>query len=133
MLRKTLFVLCVVCAALLLGCYKSATTNNSNSMGNSNMASSSNSATSTTSSSSTASSGEKIGIPECDEFITAYEACVAKVPDAQRTQYKENIEAWRKTWRQLAANPMTRGTLAAVCKQSVEQAKDSMKSYGCKF
>jgi hypothetical protein len=33
----------------------------------------------------------------------------------------------------LAANPQTRATLAATCKTSMEQAKQSMKSYGCQF
>jgi len=132
MLRKTLFVLCVACAALLLGCSKSETTNNSNSMSNSNMKSS-NSATSTTSTSSS-STGEKIGIAECDEFITAYEACVSKhVPEAQRATYNSTLKQWRDSWKRLAANPATKGTLASACKQAAEQQKTAMKSWGCTF
>ena len=33
----------------------------------------------------------------------------------------------------LAANPNTKATLAAACKQSAESARASMKSYGCTF
>ena len=136
MLRKTLFVLCLVCVALLLGCNKSETTNNSNSMSNSNKTMSDNSASSTTntSSSSSASSGEKIGIAECDEFIAAYDACVSKkVPEAVRAQYKASIDQWRASWRKAAANPTSKAALASQCKQIAEQQKSAMKPFGCTF
>ena len=132
MLRNVFLILCVLCAAILIGCGKTETANNSNSMamdGNKNT-----STTTTTTSSTTTSSDEKIGIPECDDFIAKYDACVsAHVPEAQRAQYKESLAQWRKTWRQLAENPMTKGTLAAACKQAAVGAKNSMKSYNCDF
>jgi hypothetical protein len=137
MLRNTLFVLALISAAVLLGCYKSATTNNhSNSVSNSNSGTSTNSAGSTTisPSSNTASSGEKIGVPECDEFLTAYDACINKhVPEAERATYNAGLKEWRDTWRKFAANPATRPTLSSVCKQTIEQARKSMKAYGCAF
>jgi hypothetical protein len=78
--------------------------------------------------------GEKIGVPECDEFIAAYDACVTgKVPEAARAQYKTAIEQWRSSWKKLAENPNTKATLAQACKQSAEQARASMKSYNCTF
>lgn len=135
MLRNTLFVLCVVCAALLIGCHKSGTTSDSNS-NNSNTVASSNSATSTTgtSSSATTDSGEKIGIPECDKFLTAYDACITKhVPEAQRAAYESSLKQWRESWRKLAANPTTKGALVVACQQAAEQARTSMKTYGCNF
>jgi hypothetical protein len=90
--------------------------------------------TSTTTTTTTSTSGEKIGVPECDEFITKYEACVnSKVPEAQRAQYKPTLAQWRSSWRALASNPQTKATLAGVCKASIEQARTSMKSYGCDF
>jgi hypothetical protein len=82
----------------------------------------------------TASSGEKIGIAECDDFLAKYDECITKnVPEAQRAQYESSIKQWRDSWRQLAKNDMTKGTLAAACKQALEQAKSSMKSYNCTF
>ena len=79
-------------------------------------------------------SSEKIGVAECDDFIAAYEACVTgKVPEVARAQYKASIEQWRTSWRQLAANPNTKATLASACKQSAEQARVSMKSFDCTF
>jgi hypothetical protein len=82
----------------------------------------------------TVSSGEKIGIAECDDFLAKYDDCITKnVPEAQRAQYESSIKQWRDSWRQLAKNDMTKGTLAAACKQALEQAKSSMKSYNCTF
>jgi len=77
---------------------------------------------------------EKIGVPECDDFIAAYDACVSsKVPEAVRAQYKTSIEQWRTSWKKLAENPTTKASLAAACKQSAEQARTSMKTYNCTF
>src|SRR6185436_5284054 len=131
MLSKLSLFLCVVFAIVLVGCSKSETnTNGSATSSNSNKP-----ATATTPASTTASTaGEKIGVPECDEFIAAYDACVSsKVPEAARAQYKTAIEQWRSSWSKLAANPNTKATLAAACKQSAESARASMKSYGCTF
>ena len=77
---------------------------------------------------------EKTGVPECDEFIANYDACVSsKVPEVARAQYKTAIEQWRTSWKKLAENPQTKSTLAAACKQSAEQARASMKTYNCTF
>ena len=122
--------LCVVCTIVLIGCAKTGTTNNSNSTSNANKAATAASPASAT----TATAGEKIGVPECDEFIAAYDACVSsKVPETARAQYKTAIAQWRSSWSKLAANPNTKATLAAACKQSAESARASMKSYGCTF
>jgi hypothetical protein len=122
--------LCVVCTIVLIGCAKTGTTNNSNSTSNANKAATAASPAAAT----TASAGEKIGVPECDQFIAAYDACVSsKVPETARAQYKTAIAQWRSSWSKLAANPNTKATLAAACKQSAESARASMKSYGCTF
>lgn len=132
MLRRTLLIFALLCAATFVGCSKTETTENSNTTaGDSNKPTTT---ATTTTPSTTASTGEKIGIPECDDFITKYDACVsAHVPEAQRAQYKESLTQWRKTWRLLAENPMTKGTLAVACKQAAAEAKTSMKSYNCDF
>ncbi len=131
MLRRTFLIFVLLSAVFLIGCGKTETGNNNNSMTKDG----DKTATTTGSPATTASSsGEKIGIPECDDFITKYEACVnANVPEAQRAQSKETLAQWRKTWRQLAENPMTKGAAAAACRQAAEQAKTSMKSYNCTF
>lgn len=132
MLRKTLLILAVLCTAILIGCSKTETTENSNST-----ASNSNKATTaaTPATTDTASAGEKIGIPECDDFIAKYDACISssKVPEAARAQYKSAIDQWRSSWKKLAENPATKGTLAAACKQAAEQQAAALKSYGCSW
>ncbi len=121
--------LCVICTLVLIGCAKTENTNVSVTPANTNKA-----ATTTAPPVTTAAAGEKIGVPECDEFIAAYDACVSsKVPETARAQYKTAIAQWRSSWSKLAANPTTKGTLAAACKQSAESARASMKSYGCTF
>ncbi len=123
MLRNLFLVICVLCAAILIGCSKTEN-------GNSNMATNnSNKGTTTT---TTTSSGEKIGIAECDDFIAKYEACVTgKVPEAARASYQTALKQWRESWKKLAENPQTKGTLAAACKQAREQQETALKSYGC--
>jgi hypothetical protein len=128
MLQKAFLILCVVCAIVLIGCSKSETTTNRES------AAPPATSPATTAPATATTAGEKIGVPECDEFIAAYDACVSsKVPEAARAQYKTAIAQWRTSWRKLAENPNTKATLAAACKQSAESARASMKTYGCTF
>jgi len=133
MLRKSSLILAVLCAAILIGCGKTETTSNNNN----SMTKDGDRTTTTSGSPSTATtktSGEKIGIAACDDFLDKYDACVAgKVPEAQRATYRSTLKQWRDSWRELAKNPMTKGTLEAACKQAAEQAKTSMKEYNCSF
>jgi len=130
MLRKSLLVFSILCAAILIGCSKTEMSNSNTMADNSNKAGTSTTSTTGT----TTSSGEKIGIPECDDFLAKYEACVSgKVPEAARAQYQTSLKQWRDSWKKLADNPQTKGTLAAACKQSRDQMETAMKSYGCTF
>ena len=130
MLKRSLLIFAVLCAAILFGCSKSETMENSNAaMSNSNKPAAASTPATTTTTSST--SDEKIGVPECDEFIAKYESCTSKVPEIARAQYKSAVEQWRSSWKKLAANPATKGTLAAACKQAAEQQAAAWKAYGC--
>jgi hypothetical protein len=131
MLSKTLLIFAVLCTAILIGCSKTDTMENSNSTAsNSNKTT----AASTPATTTTASTGEKIGVPECDDFISKYDACVSsKVPEAARAQYKSAVDQWRASWKKLAENPATKGTLATACKQAAEQQAAALKSYGCSW
>ena len=131
MLTKLSLFLCLMCAIVLVGCSKSETNTNANATtGNANKAAS----TTTPATSTAPTAGEKIGVPECDEFIAAYEACVSdKVPAAAQPQLKSGLAQWRSSWKKLAENPQTKATLVGVCKQQLEAARTSMKAYGCTF
>ena len=124
MLTRTLLILCALFAMLLIGCSKTETTTNDNAA--------SSSKASRSPATTTVSAGEKIGVPECDDFIAKYDACVSsKVPEAARVQYKSAVAEWRKSWKKLADNPATKGSLAAACKQAAEQQAAALKTYGC--
>ena len=129
MLRSALLIFCVLCAAILIGCSTTETSNSNTSTENTNKATITASTPATTT--TTASTGDKIGVAECDDFIAKYEACTDKVPEMARAQYKSAITQWRDSWKKLAENPQTKGTLAAACKQAAEQQAAAWKMYGC--
>ena len=127
MLTKTLLIFVVLCAAILIGCSKTDTMENSNTMANSNKPATAATPAKTT----TASSGDKIGVPECDEYIAKYEACAGKVPEAGRAAYNSALEQARAAWKKAAENPATKSSLAAACKQATEAQAAAWKTYGC--
>jgi len=114
MLRKSLLVFFILCAAILIGCSKTETGNSNTAADNSNK-----SGTSTSGTAGTTSSGDKIGVPECDDYIAKYEACISgKVPEAARAQYQASLKTMRDSWRQAAANPFLMSPIRApsICK-----------------
>jgi len=130
MLKKSLLILSVLSAAILIGCSTTGNTNSTTT--NSNSSSGSTTASTPATTTTTASAGDKVGVPECDEFLAKYEACVSgKVPELARAQYQSTLKQLRESWKKLAENPQTKGTLAAACKQSKEQTEAALKTYGC--
>lgn len=133
MSRTVLLIASLVCAVLLFGCAKTENTNNANATAPAAEKSGS-MPSSSTPGSTAASTDDKIGVPECDDFIAKYDACVSnKVPEMVRAQYKDAIARWRTEWRKQANDPATRGHLAAACKQAAEQQNAALKSFGCSF
>lgn len=127
MSKSLLLMLCILTGLLVLACAKSADTNR-----NVAAPAGTNSSAPASTPATTAAAGDKIGIAECDSFLTAYDNCVStKVPEAVRAQYKTAINTWRTEWKKLADNPQTRGTLATVCKNQMETARTQVKSFGC--
>ncbi len=132
----SLFALCVLLGAVMLACGGAADNTNTattNATTNANTKTAATPAASpAATAASTASAGEKIGVAECDEFIAKYEACVKdKVPANMQATFNTSLAQWRSSWKKLADNPATKGTLASVCKTSLDQAKASLSSYGC--
>lgn len=133
----SLFALCVALCLGLLACGGAA--DNTNTAANANApAANANTKTAATPASTTAtpasttSAAGDIGVAECDDFLKKYEACVSgKVPAAAQATFKSSMEQWRTSWKQLAANPQTKSTLAAACKSSMDTAKTSLASYNC--
>ena len=132
MLKKSFLIFCVLSAALLIGCSTAENSNSSTTPANANKATTTTSTPANTGNTSSTSAGDKIGVPECDDFITKYEACVSgKVPEMARAQYQSAVKQWKDSWKKLAENPQTKGTLAAACKQASEQQAAALKTYGC--
>ena len=132
MRRTTTLALSLVCGLLLMAC--TTTETNTNTTTNSNAASGTTDkpATATTPAASTASSSSaSIGVPECDDFLAKYDSCTNKVPEMVRAQYENAGKQMRDQWKRLADNPQTKASLAAACKQAVEQQAAAWKMYGC--
>jgi len=130
MRRTTILVLSLVCGLVLIACSKTETTTNTNT----GSGTTEKPAAATPASGTASTTGDNIGVPECDDFITKYDACVSnKVPEMVRAQYKDAIARWRSEWRRMANDPATRGQLATACKQAAEQQSAALKSFGCTF
>jgi len=126
---KIFIPLCVMCTLLLVACARPDSSTNREATN-----STATKATPTPPATAVLTTTEKIGIAECDDFLTAYDACVTtKVPEVARAQYKSTLDQWRTSWKKMADNLDTRASLAAACKQSAEQAKASMTAFNCGF
>jgi hypothetical protein len=123
---------CLVIGLLLLACSKPADTNR-NAAATNSAAPAGTPAAASQSASTNAAAGEKIGVPECDAFLTAYENCVtSKVPEAQRATFETGMKTWRTQWKRLADNPQTKPGLVEACKRQQEIQRTTLnKTYGC--
>ena len=78
-----------------------------------------------------AATGDALGIPECDDYLTKYQACVSsKVPEAARPALEQSLAMTRDGWKQAIAAG-GRDQLAVACKAMHEQTRASMSAYGC--
>lgn len=79
---------------------------------------------------------DSVGVAECDEYIKKYEACLtkiaAKAPQVEPSM-KTAFKAQRDGFKQAAANPASKATLASTCKQAIETAKASTSAYACEW
>jgi hypothetical protein len=80
-----------------------------------------------------AQTAEPLGIPACDEFMTKYEACIAKMPAANQATFQGSLDQMRTGWKGMAANPQTKGALEGVCKQMSDGLKTAMTQAGCQW
>ncbi len=133
MLTRVSLLLCFVCVIVVAGCSKTEPTNEANAnSANANKPAATASTPATTAPAT--ASADKIGVPECDDYLSAYDACVSgKVPEAARAQYKTAIEQARASYRKAAENPQAKALLATQCKQAAEQTKAALKSFNCTF
>ena len=67
-----------------------------------------------------ASGGDKIGVAECDEYVTKYEACMSKVPAAAKPAMEQAFKAQRDGFKQAASTPEGKAALKTSCKQALD-------------
>ena len=137
MSKSLLLMICLLTGLLILSCAKAPETNrNANAVTPAGTPAAAGSVVTNrnTNSSAAPNPADKIGIEECDTFLTAYDNCVTtKVPEASRAQYQQAIANWRTSWKKLAETAATRATLASICKNQLETARAQLKAYNCTF
>lgn len=69
-----------------------------------------------------AASGGSIGIKECDEYVTKYEGCFAKMDPITKAAAEPGFKAQRDAFKQTAAaatTPEAKAAVANSCKQAL--------------
>lgn len=75
---------------------------------------------------------DSVGVPECDNYINKYTACVSgKVPEASRAQLQASLDQMRQAWKQAASTDAGKASLAQACTAANDAAKSSMSAFGC--
>lgn len=81
-----------------------------------------------------APAGAGFGVPECDDYISKYLACIdSKVPEASRSTLRQQLDQTKDQWRQAASTSEGRAGLAVGCKEASDGAKAALAAYGCTF
>jgi hypothetical protein len=79
-----------------------------------------------------AQSSNGIGIPECDDYLSKYERCIAdKVPSDRKKAFGDALDRTRTSWKMLAANPGARPGLPQACSLALQTAETTLKQYAC--
>jgi hypothetical protein len=124
---KFLVLAAMICSTIAFtNCSTAPSSNNGNVVvTNSNANSTTKPAGDTTKTETATTSGDKVGVPECDEYIEKMETCFTKVPEAQRAMVKTNFDTMRKSWKEAASTPQGKAGLATGCKAALDAAKQS--------
>jgi hypothetical protein len=76
---------------------------------------------------------DKVGIPECDEYIEKYSACIeAKAPEAAKAATLDAFKKTAESWKEMAAGP-GKDTMAATCKAALDGVKKATAAWGCEW
>jgi len=67
-----------------------------------------------------AAGGDSVGVKECDDYLAKFKVCVSKTPDVGKPAMQQAYDANLQMWKQLAAEPATKGTLPSTCKQAFD-------------
>jgi hypothetical protein len=80
---------------------------------------------------STTTQTSEFGVPECDDYIKKYSACVSKLAPAAQAASRQALDQSRAAWKQAAATEQGKAALASSCKAASDAAAPSMRAQGC--
>lgn len=81
-----------------------------------------------------ATGAAEFGVPECDEYLTKYAACIdGKLPAAMKGVVQQQLDQTKAQWKQAASTPQGKAGLATGCKAALDAAKAAMQAYGCQW
>jgi hypothetical protein len=79
-----------------------------------------------------AQSDDRIGIPECDDYLDRYDACLSShVPEGARAALRTALQQSRANWRKAVANNVDKAALTAACRNARAAARPSLVARGC--
>ena len=64
--------------------------------------------------------GDKIGVAECDEYITKWKACMDKMPAAAKPAQEAAFKQMKDSWKTAAATPAGKDGLKTGCKSALD-------------
>lgn len=67
-----------------------------------------------------AASGDKIGVAECDEYVTKYEGCIKKAGGPAAAAAESAFKAQRDAFKQSASTPEGKAALKTSCKSMLD-------------
>ena len=65
-------------------------------------------------------SGDKIGVAECDEYITKFQACMGKMPAAAKPAQEQAFKQMHDSWKAAAATQAGKDGLKTGCKSALD-------------
>ena len=70
-----------------------------------------------------AAAGPGIGVKECDDYVTKYEACINKMGAAAKSAAEPGLKAQRDAFKSAAGTPAGKTALATQCKAAMDAIK----------
>src|SRR5262249_30031050 len=64
--------------------------------------------------------GDKIGVAECDDYITKFQACMGKMPAAAKPAQEAAFKQMHDSWKAAAAPPAGKDGLKTGCKAALD-------------
>lgn len=76
---------------------------------------------------------EKIGIVQCDQYLSKISACIHQAPAGKRDALTAQARETFSIWKEAAANPLHRDTLPQACTVTTDLAREELSPLGCRF